>query len=310
MAVAALGGAGWPQRTSPRSWPDSSGTIAYSPERPWSGTGSGLWRIWFSPAEIEDEAHYWPLALHDLLAESTSCGGVRPGRLPRRSTCCCTSPTPCCCGGCWRGPARWVVAAVFAVHPLHVESVAWVMERKDVLSGLFYLVAFWAWIRFVEERRPKLRRRATFLALASFVLGAAVEVDRRHLAGGPRHLALVEAGRASPAPTCAGWRRFFAVGLAFAVADVAFSNARGAHFPRLLDDRAGAHRGARALVLRRQAAVAGGPGRHLPALGGERDGPAGSGGYVAAAVALAAGALAASAPGSAAGRWPACCSSR
>ena len=60
-------------------------------------------------------------------------------------------------------PGAWVVAAVFAVHPLHVESVAWVIERKDMLSGLFYLAAVLAWLRFVEQPRP--RRYACSLVL-------------------------------------------------------------------------------------------------------------------------------------------------
>jgi protein O-mannosyl-transferase len=44
------------------------------------------------------------------------------------------------------------VAAVFAIHPLRVESVAWVAERKDVLSGLFFMLTLGAYIRYV--RRP------------------------------------------------------------------------------------------------------------------------------------------------------------
>ena len=44
------------------------------------------------------------------------------------------------------------VAAVFAVHPLRVESVAWVAERKDVLSGLFFMLTLGAYLGYV--RRP------------------------------------------------------------------------------------------------------------------------------------------------------------
>ncbi len=45
------------------------------------------------------------------------------------------------------------VAALFAVHPLHVESVVWVTERKDVLSTLFWLLALWAYTGYAREPR-------------------------------------------------------------------------------------------------------------------------------------------------------------
>jgi len=60
--------------------------------------------------------------------------------------------------------ARWrsaVVAALFAVHPLHVESVAWIAERKDLLSTLFGFLALGAYARYVE--RPGARRYAFVL---------------------------------------------------------------------------------------------------------------------------------------------------
>jgi hypothetical protein len=52
-------------------------------------------------------------------------------------------------GALWRSA---FVAAVFAIHPLRVESVAWVAERKDVLSGLFFMLTIGAYVRFA--RRP------------------------------------------------------------------------------------------------------------------------------------------------------------
>jgi tetratricopeptide (TPR) repeat protein len=55
-------------------------------------------------------------------------------------------------GALWRSA---LVAALFGWHPLHVESVAWVAERKDVLSGLFGLLALMAYARYAEGRREK-----------------------------------------------------------------------------------------------------------------------------------------------------------
>ena len=48
------------------------------------------------------------------------------------------------------------VAAAFALHPLHVESVAWASERKDVLSTLFWILTMWAYLRYAE--RPSVGR--------------------------------------------------------------------------------------------------------------------------------------------------------
>jgi len=67
-------------------------------------------------------------------------------------------------GALWRSG---LVAAFFALHPLHVESVAWVAERKDVLSTLFWLLTMWGYIWYVE--RPRLTRY--LLTLLAFTLG-------------------------------------------------------------------------------------------------------------------------------------------
>ena len=52
----------------------------------------------------------------------------------------------------------WFAAAVFALHPVHVESVAWITERKNVMSLFFSLASLLAWLRFVEPRGGSARR--------------------------------------------------------------------------------------------------------------------------------------------------------
>jgi protein O-mannosyl-transferase len=80
-------------------------------------------------------------------------------------------------GALWRSA---IVAALFAWHPLRVESVAWISERKDVLSAFLGLLTIWAYLRFAEESKVKSptpinRERASTvfyaLALALFALG-------------------------------------------------------------------------------------------------------------------------------------------
>src|SRR5574341_1554548 len=67
-------------------------------------------------------------------------------------------------GGLW--PSA-LVAATFGVHPLHVESVAWVAERKDLLSALFWFLTMGAYLRYV--RRPGAGRY--LLVVIPFALG-------------------------------------------------------------------------------------------------------------------------------------------
>jgi protein O-mannosyl-transferase len=60
-------------------------------------------------------------------------------------------------------PGAWLAGAIFALHPIQVESVAWITERKNVLMGFFFLLTLLAWIAFFDERS---KRRWLFYGLA------------------------------------------------------------------------------------------------------------------------------------------------
>ena len=64
-------------------------------------------------------------------------------------------------------PGAWFVAAIFALHPVQVESVAWISELKNTLSGVFYFAAMLAYLKFDSERK----RKYFIVAIGLFILG-------------------------------------------------------------------------------------------------------------------------------------------
>ena len=64
-------------------------------------------------------------------------------------------------------PGAWFVAAIFALHPIQVESVAWISELKNTLSGIFFLSSALAYLQFDKERKGK----PYAIAISLFILG-------------------------------------------------------------------------------------------------------------------------------------------
>jgi tetratricopeptide (TPR) repeat protein len=70
-----------------------------------------------------------------------------------------------------RVPGAWLAAAIFALHPVQVESVAWITERKNVLMGFFFLLALLCWTRFLEaDARGKWKAYALALLFCLLAL--------------------------------------------------------------------------------------------------------------------------------------------
>ena len=216
-------------------WDDRTFTEAPA-VRDWAGLG----RIWFSPAEIRNEAHYWPLVYTTFWLEHKLWGFAPAGyHVVNVLLHLVNTLLLWRLGARLAFPGAWLIAAVFAVHPLHVESVAWVMERKDVLSGLWYLAAFAAWVRYAEAPYARGRTRWYCLALALFGLGL---LSKSIVVTLPAALLIwhwwqrgrVPAAGEREGTPFAGSARvdllrlvpFFAVGVAAAAADVLFSASR------------------------------------------------------------------------------------
>ena len=139
-------------------------------EDPVMREASGLWKLWFTPTQLEGELHYWPVVYSSFWLEHKLWGFEPLGyHLVNLGLHFVNTALLWLLLARLAVPGAWAVAAVFAVHPVHVESVAWVIERKDLLSGLFYLSALWLWLRFEEEPRRGLYLGALGLFAAALL---------------------------------------------------------------------------------------------------------------------------------------------
>ncbi len=187
-------------------------------------TWGGIWDLWFDPAGAyleggtRKEGHYWPLLYTTFWLEH-KLWGFSPAGYHVVNILIHFANTVLL----WRVfsrlavPGAWFAAAVFAVHPLHAESVAWIMGRKDMLATLFCLASLLLWLRFIES--PSRGRYA-----GALLLFAAAMLSKSVVVVFPATLLILQWWREGRI-TRGGLLRtapFFLVGLAIAVGDLLF----------------------------------------------------------------------------------------
>src|SRR5208282_2029879 len=127
---------------------------AYVTNNPLLTAPDGLTRIWFS---TEPPSQYFPLTYTTFRIERV-LWGLNPAGYHLVNLLLHAANALLV----WRVltrlrvPGAWLAAAIFALHPVQVESVAWISERKNVLMGFFFLLTLLAWIKFIDElcKRP------------------------------------------------------------------------------------------------------------------------------------------------------------
>jgi len=134
--------------------PAMDGTFIWDDEahviRPDLRSLHGLWRIWF---EVGATQQYYPLLHSAFWFEHRFWGDAPAGyhvvnALQHAFAVCLLLAVL----RRLQIPGALLAAAIFALHPVHAESVAWIAEQKNTLSAVFYLSAMLAYLRFDEER--------------------------------------------------------------------------------------------------------------------------------------------------------------
>ena len=158
--IAATAIAYWPALTGGPIWDDDA--YITSPEL---STVHGLGRIW---THSEPTQQYYPLVYSAFWLEGKLWGnGTFPYHLLNVVLHAISAVLLLRILQRLNIPGAWFIAGIFALHPVQVESVAWISEQKNTLSGVFFLSAALAYLRFDETRK----RPFYFVALALFVLG-------------------------------------------------------------------------------------------------------------------------------------------
>ena len=198
----------------------------------------GIWDLWFSPSAVYHESgsgedHYWPLVYTTFWVEH-KLWGFHPLGYHALNLLLHFVNTALL----WRlllrlrVPGAFFAAAVFAVHPLHVESVAWVIARKDLLSAFFYLTAVLMWLRYSEVPRLRCYVTAILLFTAGMLCKSIVVTLPATLLilQWWRHGSLRQADLLRTLP-------FFLVGFAIALADMSFYESRNISFDYSVAER-------------------------------------------------------------------------
>src|SRR5476649_1650484 len=121
----------------------------YVTKNPLLTASDGLWRIWFS---LDSPSQYFPL-VYSMFRFERAWWGLDPTGYHWVNILLHVANALLLWRLLWRLqiPGAWLAAAIFALHPVQVESVAWITERKNVLMGFFFLLTLLAWIRFLDE---------------------------------------------------------------------------------------------------------------------------------------------------------------
>ena len=131
-----------PARKATYLWDDAQSILL----NPLVHKPDGLWRIWAEPLTQPNEEHYWPLAYSSFWLESRLWGdSLTVSHAINVLLHLCNALLV---WGIFRRlgiTGALFGAALFALHPTRVETVAWLIERKDLLAAFFYLVAFWCY---------------------------------------------------------------------------------------------------------------------------------------------------------------------